>query len=328
MFTRFFLILLCIISVFSYAKEFQFSFSNEDKGDGLTNISNSIFPDGKKSDGNLSQSIYLGYSDNISNNTKFILSIQNDIFTPSHENKLEEKAVVGDRPFASSSTINFDISNKYKVYDLNMLYLDQIFTPFIKFGLVGNKSHGDSLQNFTHKLIGADEYKGWSYQLQNKYAFIYGIDYMPRLSFGLKQFALSLEPNVIYSGGNIFEYCGYGGFIRIGSIAKYDYGSRRINPLNTNNILNDYKENIKYVWNIYSGYQKRYMNRNYFLEGKTSKTGIQTVNMLDKVTDKVIGINFLFVKMLLDVSITERSKEFTTQKHSQTFVKAGLSYIF
>ncbi len=323
-FLRLFIVFL-LTTHLGFGGELQLLFINEDKGQFLTKLSDNIFSDDKKTDGQLSSSLYIGYAFNIEKNTKSIFAIQSDIFTPSGLNKYANTATIGDRAFSETWMLSIDTSIKDVLLD-SSFYIDQIITPFVKVGYQGEEPKQNSFQNFLHGLSGKEKYNGWSDRLIFKDILIYGVDYMTRFIANIKQYSISLEPCIIYSLGMTLEYFGFGGFLRLGSKPTYDYGCSRISPLISYNILHDYKKNTNFCWFLYTGYQKRLIGSNAFLQEKTLITKIQTTDMLNVVSDKVIGANIFLNNISLNLSITHRSKEFSTQNHPQTFLKAGLSY--
>ncbi len=314
--------LLFLFSSSSFCGDLSISFVNEDKGSPFDQISDYLFPTAKSSDGNYSQAFYMSYGFNAGDSSYLKLAFQNDVFTPFSSAKNEEFGVVGERPFASSLSVSADLKTKFFTTD----NFDLIVNPAFRFGAVGPDSGGERIQDFFHNVKGATEYLGWADEVESKKFRIYSLQAKPRIMGLGGKFAI--EPAAFYVDGNLVSYHGYGAALRLGTYdMRRDFGLSHIGIIQSGS-LSPSNGALGVGLSGYVGFEKRYMDENYFLEGKTSLSNQTLVTIEDEVTDIVVGLSVYFSNVLLDFAIIERSKEYTTQNHSQSFLRANLGFAF
>ena len=90
-----------------------------------------------------------------------ILTIAQKFFTPDEH---DENVYVKDHPYAG--WLFFKI--KYN----KLLLKNLLSSAALSLGVVGSRSKAEYLQNKVHKLIGANEYKGWNYQVPDQKSYI------------------------------------------------------------------------------------------------------------------------------------------------------------
>ncbi len=314
--------LLFLFSSSSFCGDLSISFVNEDKGSPFDEISDYLYPEAKNSDGNYSQSLYLSYGFNAGDSSYFKFAVQNDVFSPSSSAKNEELAVVGERPFASSLSASVDLKTKFFTSD----NFDLVVNPTVSFGAVGAASGGEHIQDFFHNVKGANEYLGWADEVKSKKFQIVSLQAKPRIMGLNGKFAI--EPAAFYVGGNLVSYHGYGAALRLGTFdMRRDFGLSHIGITQSGN-LSPSNGARGLGLSGYVGFEKRYMDENYFLEGKTSLSNQTLVTIEDEVTDIVVGLSVYFSNVLLDFALIERSQEYVTQNHEQSFLRANLGFSF
>ncbi len=313
---------LFLFSSSSFAGDFSLSFVNEDKGSPFQDISDYLFPEAEKSDGNYSQSLYLSYGFNAGDSSYLKFAFQNDVFSPSGHAKNKEFGVVGDRPFASSLQASVDLKTKFFKTD----NFDLVVNPVFSFGTVGSDSGGGRIQDFFHDLKEASEYLGWEDEVESKKFKKYSLQAKPRImGLGGK---VAIEPAAFYVDGDLVSYHGYGGALRFGTFdMRRDFGLSHIG-ITQSGSLSPSNGAAGLGVSGYIGFEKRVMDENYFLEGQTSISNQTLVTIEDEVTDIVVGFNVYFSNVLLDLAIIERSKEYTTQNQKQSFLRANLGFAF
>ncbi len=315
------LLLLSLLSFGSYSSDLSLVFVNEDKGSGLGSLSDALFPEAKDSDGHYSQSLSFGYGFNVNRNAYLNFSIQSDTFTPGSDAKNESRGVVGERPFASSTSATANLKTKVLFRDF-----DLILNPSFSLGLVGEDCGGGLLQDFLHSVIGATEYAGWADEVESKAFYTYGLQAKPRFSYLNGKFAI--EPAMFYTGGNLVNYYGVGGSLRLATFdMRRDFGLSHIGVTQSGN-LSPSNGASGLGFSSYVGFETRFMSENYYLEGKTTKSNQQLVNMEDTVTDLVVGFNVYYRNVLLDFAVINRSKEYTTQDEEQSFMRANVAFTY
>ncbi|ODS22958.1 hypothetical protein AB835_11430 [Candidatus Endobugula sertula] len=171
------------VSFDASARKFYFELGNEDKGI-FTQTSKEIFGN-DNSDGNFSQGLYFSYTSNYHENGKLEYSLEQDVYTPSFDNKSAPTAVIGDRPYAAFLGLGANYIRKSG--DKNILHRSADFIQQfnIKIGVVGHDAGGQELQDFAHRIRGATEYTGWSDQVENKYGGFFDLSCSPQSSFWL-----------------------------------------------------------------------------------------------------------------------------------------------
>lgn len=82
-------------------------------------------------------------------------------------------------------------------------------------GAVGPASQAERVQVWWHRVIGADEPRGWANQLANEPGFV--LSYRHQLRYQLKCDAVDLIPSVSASVGNVFTGASAGATLRVGA---------------------------------------------------------------------------------------------------------------
>ena len=304
-----------LFSACSFADQIYFEFGNEDKGS-FTSLSEALYGS-DHSDGNFSQGLYLSYSHDLSTNSHLTYFIEQDIYTPFGDNKRAPSATIGDRPFAAF----LGTGVKYRYRSDHFVHKAALY-----FGVIGPDAKGKEVQDFLHSsAISADEYAGWDDQVDNRYGGIGAYNLAWRIHSGSDSFGFELSPHVSLSVGNLLSYQGLGATIRLGSHLREDYGPRFFSPLSNGEYITDYSG---FSWNIFAGFERRHIDKNYLLEGKTSISKIQTVDAKDYVTDTQVGVNITYGYLSASVEFVNRSEEFVGQSDDQQFIRAGIGFNF
>src|SRR5262249_43831732 len=101
----------------------------------------------------------------------------------------------------------------------------------LDFGIVGPGALAKQVQNDFHQLIGAQEARGWSSQIQQEFGGMLSYERLWRLPLlGDNSFGVDFVPQAGITAGNVMTYGEIGGLLRIGSGLHAEYGPARIRP--------------------------------------------------------------------------------------------------
>ncbi len=200
-------------------------------------------------------------------------------------------------------------------------------------GVVGPDALARQTQELFHSAAGfnnANLDRSWSHQLSNEPGIMVTYDRHWKV---WQQSVVGIEMDVIPDAGatvgNVMTYAEVGGQFRIGQDLGADYGIARIRPaLSGTDWFNVARMTSPLGWYLFAGVQGRVGAHNIYLDGNTFENS-PSVNKKILVGDFSAGASLFWSdRVKLDVSFTERMKEFTTQKQDDHFGNANLSFRF
>ncbi|MGC6472596.1 MAG: lipid A-modifier LpxR family protein [Parvibaculales bacterium] len=323
---RIFLMLSAFLSTsfqLAHAQYGYLSFANEDKGI-FTSTSEAIYGS-DNSDGNLSASVYFAYfPESADPDIQYLFSIQQDAFTPGHEAKKSPTAVPGRRSFAGYLALNAVRFKRHNdLHQGNLFKIGNQTNMEVRAGVIGPASKVQAFQDFFHDIIGATDYQGWNDQIVNRYGGSMRIDQL--FPIGVSAFEkndLEITPHITLVAGNLLQYASAGLQLRIGDDLE-DFGGQRFNYYTGGETPVGPAK-----WQLYAGWERRFMDRNYTLDGKTKETQIVSAQKTDEYDETQVGVRTKLGDYVLDISLVQRGLEFTTQDSKQQFVRIGLGRKF
>jgi hypothetical protein len=319
---KYIILILLFSSLSSFSGDLYMQLTNEDKGI-FSELSEEFFGT-DKSDGQFTQGILLSWTESLDEGVKLEYSFQQDLYTPGHINKDQETASPGDRAFSGYLALGI---NYNKRVDSSIERLQWLYKVEASAGVIGTAAEGQPVQDAEHRLIGADEYRGWDDQLSNRYGGGVVMRFIPRYYIPLAgKIGLELAPHGVVALGNFVSYQGVGGSLRLGRALQKDYGAADFSPFSIKNPMITDAEG--FVWNLFVGLERRRMDRNYLLEGLTSHTHQRLVSIEEYLTDVHVGVNVFFKDIHCSVVLVQRGIEFREQLDKQQFVTAGIGYQF
>lgn len=137
----------------------------------------------------------------------------------------------------------------------------------ISIGVIGPASLAGETQAWWHSVIGADDPKGWDFQLKNEPAFV--ASYQRRWNIWRRGFGLveaAVAPHVGASVGNVFTYANGGLSLRLGHNLGRDFGPPRIQPSIPGS---SWIAAEGWSWHVFASAEGRAVARNIFLDGNT-----------------------------------------------------------
>lgn len=225
-----------------------------------------------------------------------------------------------DRPYAGWLYGGASLMQENQGRDLENLELD--------FGVVGPGSFGKQVQNDFHQLIGAQEARGWSSQIQQEFGGLLSYDRLWRLAvLGNNNFGVDVVPQAGLTVGNIMTYAQIGGMLRIGSGLHAEYGPVRIRPgLSGTDYYDPAGLNDGSGYYFFIGTQGRAVAQNIFLDGNSFRFG-RSVPKKTLVGDIEAGFTFMASQnWRFDFSVVRRTEEFYGQRTPDVLGTAALSF--
>lgn len=188
----------------------------------------------------------------------------------------------------------------------------------ISLGVVGPASGAGAVQRNFHKLIGAQEPRGWTYQLENEPALLISYEYLRRFghSFG-PNFQADITPSAGVSLGNVFTQGALGVTVRFGRDMLQDYGPPRIRPALPGAAFFE-KPLTGIGWYVFAGFEGRAVAHNIFLDGNTFVSGPH-VEKRNFVGDAQVGFALTLGGMRLSYTNVFRTREFEGQPKPDNF---------
>ncbi len=197
----------------------------------------------------------------------------------------------------------------------------------LTFGIVGPSSLAEQSQTIVHRIIGANDPKGWGAQLHDEPGVV--LTYL-RSWRGLAAQTLigneiDFTPHAGAALGNIFTYGNAGITMRYGRHLPNDYGPPRIQPGLTG--WGDFSPTAAFGWYLFAGVEGRAIARNIFLDGNTFRTS-RSVNKESFVGDFQAGIVINWSDVRFSYTHVLRTKEFRTQHNNDEFGSFSISVRF
>lgn len=184
----------------------------------------------------------------------------------------------------------------------------------LKLGIVGPGSLAHATQTRFHLLIDVQPFQGWHAQIPNEWTgdlfYQHKWRYHAETDSGWGWDAL---PQWDIRAGNVYDYLGAGGLLRIGRNLRGDWGPPHID-LNTGA---DYINPTRFTagdWGAYlfAGGEARAVGHNIFLDGNDFEPSAH-VRKIPAVGDAIAGVAFLWGHYRLAYTYVYRSPEFFHQ---------------
>jgi lipid A 3-O-deacylase len=213
----------------------------------------------------------------------------------------------------------------YALADVRVRTGNVVDSVQLSLGVIGPLSLARQTQNTYHKLIGADESKGWDSQIGNAPALLLGYERMwpalQRARYG--GFTVDVTPRVGATVGNVYTYANAGAVVRFGQNLPDDF------PV-TNISLGPPRDGFRPTgsgagWYVWAGTEARLVGWNAFLDGNLFSNG-PSVNREPFGYDVQIGAAVLWKKARVGFTFVSRGKEFETQAGRDKFGQLTVSF--
>lgn len=235
------------------------------------------------------------------------------MFTP--EDIYARNPPPNDRPYAGW------LYGGARLYRDNGASLDRVEATL---GMVGPMSLAGDLQESWHSLgiPGTLHPNGWHYQLRNEPGVILTQQRIWRINLAEGPLEMEILPEANLSLGNIYDYAGAGGMLRIGQGLTADWGPPRIAPALTGS---DFQHPDAFSWYLFAGLEGRAIARNIFLDGNSFGDS-RSVMREGLVGDFNAGAALLLPGARLIGSFTHRTAEFRGQRGEDQFVSISMAF--
>jgi lipid A 3-O-deacylase len=235
-----------------------------------------------------------------------------NIYTPQHTESLVRQP--GDRPFGGWLYTGASLSQETGRRQLDSFE--------IQVGAVGGSaSLANQVQTAFHTIIGSSAPQPGNYQLANEPGIVLAWD--RRWKFGYEfgdGYGVDFIPSAGVSLGNVFTYAEVGAMARIGRSLGTTWGPTRIRPSPSGaSFVSTDPSDPAWGYAFYAGVAERAVARNIFLDGSTFADS-PSVTKKPLVTDLILGAEvFTQSGYKLGFSVTQRSREYTTQPKGDLF---------
>lgn len=192
-------------------------------------------------------------------------------------------------------------------------------------GVVGPAALGGDVQKFWHAAFvpSAAHPEGWHDQLRDEAGLVLSEQRIWRLPLAHGPLEAEALPEANLSVGNVYDYAGAGGMLRLGHDLAADWGPPRIAPAEQGS---DFQTVEKFAWYVFAGGETRAVARNLFLDGNSFHAG-PSVDKKDIVADINAGAALLFAHTRVIASYTHRTREFRGQSGDDEMGSLAVSFI-
>jgi hypothetical protein len=249
------------------------------------------------------------------------LALGQSEFTPT-DTKIEN-IIPDDRPYAAWLYTGVSLLQENRGNQLNDIELTG--------GVVGSWALGRQIQDGFHAAAGFGQAEGWGHQLANRAAVQFSYDFKRKLGFrfGASRWGADAVPEAGFSVGTVFRYAQGSLLLRAGNGLDVNYGPERIQPaLSGSGFMSDARAPSGGHFYVFGGAQLRHMWYDTFLDrsGEVLPEGLDTQR---SVIDYVFGTSIFAGSYLrFDLSVTRRTREFTTQQGDDIFSSVAMSLRF
>ncbi|GAB7921340.1 hypothetical protein OkiPb00221_50400 [Escherichia coli] len=192
-------------------------------------------------------------------------------------------------------------------------------------GVVGPDAGGQKVQNKAHEIIGAEKYHAWDDQIENRYGYTVKGMLSMTPSMDILGANVGLYPEVSAVTGNLFQYVAYGATIAIGNDKTFnsDNGFGLLAPRG----LMHMSDTSGFKYKIFAGMERRDVNRNYTLEGKTIQTKQTTVSLNKTVDEYQVGATIGYAPVAFTLAFNKVTSEFKTGD-DYSFINGAITFFF
>lgn len=252
----------------------------------------------------------------------FSISFIQNIYTP--DDTLATEPVPDERPYAGISFIGVGLLKKT---------CTTLSTWEVGVGLVGEASLAEDTQRVIHEWGGWDQPEGWDHQLHNEPLFqvFYNRRWRVLNMGGNRGPGLDLIPRVEWGLGNALTYAGTGVEFRMGWNLPYDFGNAKIRPATETNRPSGPEDPRfaprfhRFGIHLFAGALGNAVARNILLDGNTFKKS-HSVDKEPFTGSLTWGIGMIVHRFKITSAYVYSSREFTTQKDSQSYGTISISY--
>lgn len=207
---------------------------------------------------------------------------------------------------------------------------DRLQTVELDLGMVGPLALGKFVQTHWHRIVAADEPKGWHNQIRGEPGLL--LAYLEKWRYGPVT-GVQAVPHFGVTVGNVMTLARAGGIVRAGYNMS-GFGPDTIEPggamLQRTRLLDDGAARAKPEWYVFAGADARLVARNIFLDGNSFRNSA-SVDRRVFVYDVKAGLSLRLAPLRVSITHVRRSAEFATPAGSggtQRFQSFNVSWEF
>ncbi|EIB1037635.1 lipid A deacylase LpxR family protein [Salmonella enterica] len=297
------------------ASSLAISVANDDAGIFQPSL-NALYGHKAADRGDYTAGLFLGYSHDLTDASQLSFHIAQDIYSPSGANKRKPEAVKGDRAFSAFLHTGLEwnsLATNWLRYRLG-----------IDIGVIGPDAGGQEVQNRAHRIIGAEKYPAWQDQIENRYG--YTAKGMVSLTPAIDILGVNVGfyPEVSAVGGNLFQYLGYGATVALGNDKTFN-SDNGFGLLSRRGLIHTQKEGL--IYKVFAGVERREVDKNYTLQGKTLQTKMETVDINKTVDEYRVGATIGYSPVAFSLSLNKVTSEFRTGD-DYSYINGDITFFF
>jgi lipid A 3-O-deacylase len=238
-----------------------------------------------------------------------LLNVFHGVYTPADHRATD--VIVNDRPYAAVLLLGAGYNARRGDSTLHSTQL--------RLGIIGPSAKGEQLQNGLHKVIGANEYRGWRNQVNDEPLVQLLHERLRRVEFGSVPWGLEADLIGHWGGslGNFATYANAGVEWRFGRNLSTDFGTDPLRPEGENVARGDAPPQ-RWAWHAFLSVDARAVAHNITLDGNTWKDS-HGVAKRRWVADFGYGVAVVHSSWKLVLSQYLRTREFVGQPHRSVF---------
>ncbi|EDX5601713.1 DUF2219 family protein, partial [Salmonella enterica subsp. enterica serovar Cerro] len=231
-------------------------------------------------------------------------------------NKRKPEAVKGDRAFSAFLHTGLEWNSLATNWLRYRLGTD--------IGVIGPDAGGQEVQNRAHRIIGAEKYPAWQDQIENRYG--YTAKGMVSLTPAIDILGVNVGfyPEVSAVGGNLFQYLGYGATVALGNDKTFN-SDNGFGLLSRRGLIHTQKEGL--IYKVFAGVERREVDKNYTLQGKTLQTKMETVDINKTVDEYRVGATIGYSPVAFSLSLNKVTSEFRTGD-DYSYINGDITFFF
>ncbi|EIV7689939.1 lipid A deacylase LpxR family protein [Salmonella enterica] len=297
------------------ASSLAISVANDDAGIFQPSL-NALYGRQAADRGDYTVGLFLGYSHDLTDASQLSFHIAQDIYSPSGANKRKPEAVKGDRAFSAFLHTGLEWNS------LATNWLRYRFGTDI--GVIGPDAGGQEVQNRAHRIIGAEKYPAWQDQIENRYGYTAKGMVSLTPSIDILGVNVGLYPEISAVGGNLFQYLGYGATVALGNDKTFN-SDNGFGLLSRRGLMHSQKEGL--IYKIFAGVERREVDKNYTLQGKTLQTKMETVDINKTVDEYRVGATIGYSPVAFSLSLNKVTSEFRTGD-DYSYINGDITFFF
>lgn len=248
------------------------------------------------------------------NVTKFTFAVSQEIYTPETKSNIPppDEYPYGGFLYLSAGVVQRRTNTEERIW--------------IEAGITGPASFAQNMQDLVHNNVNTSNnsaLSGWDYQIKGEFVFNINYQFTGKVRLlDTKWFDIELLPAMALALGNGRTHLDGSAKIKMGYNTDIDFGVSKINfAADSPSVYSD-----EFSFYVYAGAGGRIVARNMFIQGNSWESPRLSVNPFVYYLEAGLAIAYKGCRVVY--GITYKSKEFTSQKSSDTYGSISVSFAF